>query len=134
MSAAESLISAHGIRPTANRILVADALSHAGRPVSLMELEAALDTVDKSGIFRTLTLFKEHHLVHTIEDGDAVRYELCHSHDAAHDDDLHPHFYCEKCHRTFCLDGTPIPSIPLPDGFRPATVNYIVKGLCPECR
>ena len=134
MSAAESLISAHGIRPTVNRILVADALAHAGRPVSLTELESALDTFDKSGIFRTLTLFKEHHLVHSIEDGDAVRYELCHSHDDERDDDLHPHFYCEKCHRTYCLDGTAIPAIPLPDGFLSVSVNYIVKGICPSCR
>ena len=134
MSAAESLISAHGIRPTVNRILVADAMAHAGRPVSLTELESALDTVDKSGIFRTLTLFKEHHLVHSIEDGDAVRYELCHSHDDERDDDLHPHFYCEKCHRTYCLDGTAIPAIPLPDGFLSVSVNYIVKGICPSCR
>ena len=135
MSAAEcsDLLASHGIRPTANRLLIAKALDQAGRPVSLTELEMMTDTIDKSGIFRTLSIFREHHLVHTIEDGEAVRYELCHS-DHAHDDDLHPHFYCEKCHRTFCLDGVSIPSVPLPEGFSAETVNYIVKGLCPECR
>ena len=134
MSPEEALFSAHGIRPTANRILVAQALARSGRPVSLTELETALDTIDKSGIFRTLTLFREHHLVHTIEDGEAVRYELCHSHDEAHDDDLHPHFYCEKCHRTFCLDGVAVPSIPLPSGYTGHSTTYLIKGICPECR
>ena len=128
------LLVSHGIRPTANRILIAQALEKAGRPVSLTELEMMTDTIDKSGIFRTLTVFREHHLVHTIEDGEAVRYELCHSHDHAQDDDLHPHFYCEKCHRTFCLDGISIPSVPLPEGFSQETVNYIIKGRCPECK
>ena len=128
------LLVSHGIRPTANRILIAQALEKAGRPVSLTELEMMTDTIDKSGIFRTLTVFREHHLVHTIEDGEAVRYELCHSHDHAQDDDLHPQFYCEKCHRTFCLDGISIPSVPLPEGFFQETVNYIIKGRCPACK
>ena len=104
------LLDDHGIRPTANRILVAEALDRAGRPMSLMELEDRLLTLDKSSISRCLTLFKEHHLVHALEDGsDAVRYELCHSHSHHEDDDQHVHFYCEKCHRTFCLNDTPIP-------------------------
>ena len=136
MSAAQctELLAGHGIRPTANRILIAEALSGAGRPVSLTEIESIVDSIDKSGISRTLTLFKEHHLVHTIEDGDAVRYELCHSHDHGSDDDLHPHFYCEKCHRTFCLDGVEVPSVPVPPGYTAESVTYLLKGICPNCR
>lgn len=35
-----------------------------------------LVSVDKSGIFRSLVLFREHHLVHSLEDGDGgIRYE-----------------------------------------------------------
>ena len=45
--------------------------------MSLSELEYKILSIDKSGIFRALTLFREHHLVHVIEDGgDGVRYEL----------------------------------------------------------
>ncbi len=136
MSAQEGadLLTEAGIRPTSNRILVTEALSAAGRPMSLTELETLLETIDKSGIFRTLVLLKEHHLVHSIEDGDTVRYELCHSHDHRRDDDLHPHFFCEKCHRTFCLDGIAIPPVPVPEGYRPESINYLIKGICPECR
>jgi len=76
----ESLLQQHGIKPTANRLLVARELSSAGRPLSLTELETRLETVDKSSIFRTLTVFRETHLVHVLEDsGDGVRYELCHA-------------------------------------------------------
>ena len=103
------------------------------RPMSLAELEHAIGTIDKSNIFRALTLFREKHLVHIIEDGDGLRYELCHSNDHDHDDDQHPHFHCEQCRRTFCLDNTEIPPIPIPEGYEMHTANYIVRGICPEC-
>ena len=129
-------MASHDIKPTANRIVVARTLAAAERPMSLSELEYKILSIDKSGIFRTLTLFREHHLVHVLEDGgDGVRYELCHSHDHhREDDDQHVHFYCEHCHRTFCLADTPIPHVTLPDGYEALSTNYMVKGLCPECR
>ena len=131
----EALLASHGIKPTANRIVVAKTLAAAERPMSLSELEYKILSIDKSSVFRVLTLFREHHLVHVIEDGgDGVRYELCHSHDGhAEDDDQHVHFYCERCHRTFCLPDTPIPSVPLPQGYRLSSINYMAKGLCPDC-
>jgi Fur family ferric uptake transcriptional regulator len=103
--------------------------------MSLSELEYKILSIDKSGVFRTLTLFREHNLVHVLEDGgDGVRYELCHSHDGhQEDDDQHVHFYCEHCHRTFCLHDTPIPAIKLPEGYVAQSINYMVKGVCPEC-
>ena len=104
------ILIAHGIRPTANRILVVRALLAADRPMSLTELEHKILTLDKSGIFRALTIFRDNHLVHVIEDGGgSARYELCTS-DGEADDDLHVHFYCESCHRTFCIDNVPVPA------------------------
>ncbi|MBR1872276.1 MAG: transcriptional repressor [Bacteroidales bacterium] len=130
----EELLSRHGIRPTPNRLLVARALEESGRPVSMSELETAIDSIDKSGIFRTLVLFRDKHLVHVLEDGgDGARYELCHSHDSEHDDDLHVHFYCEKCRKTFCLEDIHIPRVSLPQGWSAHTVNYMIKGVCPSC-
>ena len=131
----EALLASHGIKPTANRIVVARTLAAAERPMSLTELEYKILSIDKSGVFRALTLFREHNLVHVIEDGgDGVRYELCHSHDGhAEDDDQHVHFYCERCHRTFCLTDMPIPTVSLPAGYELHDINYMAKGLCPEC-
>ena len=127
------ILEEHGIKATANRILIATALSDAGRPLSMMELEERIETIDKSGIFRCLNTFKEHHLVHSIEDVEGTRYELCLSHDSDHDEDTHVHFYCERCHRTFCLDNIHIPPVVLPKGYDSRTSNYLVKGICPEC-
>ena len=129
----DPILLAHDVRPTANRIMVARALAAAGRPLSMTELETTLATVDKSSIFRTLMLFRDHHLVHVVEGGDGVRYELCHSHEADVDDDEHVHFYCERCHNVYCLDTVTAPAVTLPQGYRARAINYMVKGLCPGC-
>ena len=73
--------------------------------------------------------------MHVIEDGgDGVRYELCHSHDSETDDDLHVHFYCERCRRTYCLEHIAVPEVELPEGFQQTSVNFMVKGICPTCK
>ena len=135
-STINKLLLGHDIKPTANRIVIARTLSEAGSPMSMKDLENKILTIDKSGIFRTLQLFRDHHLVHDVEDGEGnVRYELCNrEHDDDEDDDLHAHFFCEQCHRTFCLDNTPIPVVSLPEGFKMTSINYMVKGICPDCR
>lgn len=128
------LLLRHGVKPTANRIVVVKALADIDRPLSLSELEYKILSIDKSGVFRALTLFRERHLVHVIEDGgDGVRYELCRSDADGEDDDMHVHFFCERCHRTFCMEDVHIPQVPLPDGYVMSTANYVVKGLCPAC-
>ncbi len=117
------------------RILVYEELERAARPLSLRELEERMVTAERSTIFRTLTLFLQHHLIHSIEDGSgAQKYEICRGEGECTLDDQHIHFYCERCHRTFCLRQTHIPPVELPEGFRPVSVNYMIHGLCPDCR
>lgn len=131
----ERILESAGVRVTANRLLVLRALLSAPAPVSLIELETELETLERSSISRTLTLFADHDLVHLLEDGRGItKYELCHSHDHSAQNDEHPHFYCEKCRRVFCLDSEVIPPVAVPDGFEVRSVNYMLKGLCRDCR
>ena len=98
------ILERKGVRVTSIRILVMEALMCSSRPMSLSDLETELDTVDKSSIFRTLEVFEKHHIVHSIDDGTgSVKYEVCGGRDNCTIADMHTHFYCEKCHRTFCL-------------------------------
>ncbi|MBQ6379847.1 MAG: transcriptional repressor [Prevotella sp.] len=128
------LLEEHGIKPTANRIVVVRELASSMLPQSLAELERRIATIDKSNVFRALTLFREHHLVHAIEgSSDGTKYELCHSHSHDHDDDQHPHFFCEVCQQTYCLEGMELPEITLPPGFELHAANYMLKGICPHC-
>lgn len=55
------ILEQRGIKPTAIRMLVLKAMIETEQAVSLLDLENKLDTVDKSTIFRTITLFVSHH-------------------------------------------------------------------------
>ena len=128
-------LASKGIRPTANRILVYDALARQESPQSLKNMENLLLSMDKSSIFRTLTLFLEHDVVHAFEDGRGVLcYELCEEKGACDHHDGHIHFYCESCQRSFCMEDIHIPSFELPEGFYPHSISFVIKGECPDCR
>ncbi len=127
-------LTSKGIKPTSNRILVMKELSEVSRLVNLADLESRLYPMDKASIFRTLELFAEKEIVHVIEDGSrSLKYELCHGDSHHSTADEHVHFYCENCKETYCLTGTPVPEIDLPEGFQSRSVNYMIKGLCPGC-
>lgn len=127
-------LEAKRVKPTANRIIVFKILHDTHSPMSLKMLENRLLSMDKSSIFRVLSLFLEHDVVHSFEDGRGlINYELCeHSGHCSHDEN-HIHFYCERCQRSFCLKNAHIPDISLPEGFKPSSVSFVIKGVCPEC-
>lgn len=130
----EKILAEHDIRPTANRLLIAKVLYNANRPLSLLEIEQEIPSLDKSSIFRVVNLFNDKHLLHEINSGgSSTKYELCHSDDSEHDDDVHIHFYCEKCNKTICLEDIDIPMVILPNNYKALYINYLVKGLCPDC-
>lgn len=105
------------------------------RAVSQPDLEEKLQTVDKSTIFRTISLFLDRHLIHAIDDGSgALKYAVC-------SDRLH--LFGERPARTFLLRRMPsrfllpepggVPVVQAPEGFVLHGVNYVLKGLCPAC-
>lgn len=134
ISEIENFIVQGGLRLSPVRVLVVRSIAGAGRPLSSLELEEMLQTVDRSSITRTLAAFEEHGLVCKIDDGSgAGRYELCLPTDkgaASH----HPHFYCTRCGHTLCLSHIDTPRIELPADYTAMTINYVIKGICPKCR
>lgn len=129
------IFSHAGVKPTSGRILVYKAMQEFNRAFSLADLENALLSMDKSTIFRAITLFHDHHLIHEVNDGSgSQKYCLCHNHGNCTDEEMHCHFYCTRCHQTYCLDESPIPVADVPEGFRVQSINYVMRGLCPHCR
>ena len=133
------LLEQRDIKPTAMRILVLRAMTSCNEAFSLQSLEDKLNTVDKSTIYRCITLFMTHHLIHAIDDGTgSIKYAVCDSschcgEEGEHLDDMHAHFYCERCQRTFCLNRISVPLVTLPGNFKVHSINYVLKGLCPQC-
>lgn len=127
-------LNARDIRPTAMRLLVLQQLARQPFAVSLVELEQLLDTADRVTIYRTLKTFLDHKLVHSIDDGTgAVKYALCADTCDCQPSQLHAHFHCTSCQKTYCLTESTIPAIHLPQKFVLHEAELVVKGLCERC-
>jgi Fur family ferric uptake transcriptional regulator len=130
----ENILKSRNIRPTAMRILVLEILAGLDAAIGLPELEQYLDRADKTTLYRTLKVFEEKKLIHRIDDGTgSVKYALCPENCECLPEDLHVHFLCTNCNKTFCLPNIPVPTIPLPGDFSLESVNMVVKGICSEC-
>lgn len=130
----EILLKKHGIRSTAIRILILKEMFKCENTFNLTDLEIALDTIDKSTIFRTIILFEEQHILHSIEDGSgSVKYCVCTQDHTCEINELHAHFHCEICKQTFCIENEHIPLIHLENGYTAKSINYTIKGICPKC-
>ncbi len=123
------------VKPTAMRALVMEILLEQNAAISLKELESKFTVADKSTLFRTLKTFEKKKIIHSIEDGSgSVKYAVCHDSCDCNPSDLHVHFRCTKCEKTFCLNEIPVPQIKLPVGFDLESVNMVVKGICANCK
>ncbi|MDR1456145.1 MAG: transcriptional repressor [Tannerella sp.] len=131
----EQQLIKRNIRPTAMRLLILKAISGKNDALTLAGLETALETVDRSTIFRTLTLFQQSRLLHTVDDGSgSLKYALCDDACECRPEQQHVHFYCIRCGQTFCLRDVAIPLISAPKNFSIESINYVMKGVCASCR
>lgn len=130
----ESKLENRHIKPTAMRELVLRVLSEQVAAISLADLEQKFEKADKVTLYRTLKTFEENKLIHSIDDGTgSVKYALCKETCQCHPEDLHVHFLCTKCKKTYCLTDIPVPSVNLPTHFTLETINMVVKGICVNC-
>ena len=105
----EEVLRQAGVRLTAVRLLVWRNIRHGfSDAFSLADLESKLPTVDRSTLFRTLTILADAHLLHETDDGSGSQ--------------------------KYCLTNVHIPSVPLPEGFDVEETEYVVKGYCPNCQ
>lgn len=130
----ESKLENRHIKPTAMRELVLKVLSEQAVAISLADLEQKFEKADKVTLYRTLKTFEENKLIHSIDDGTgSVKYALCKETCQCHPEELHVHFLCTKCKKTYCLTDIPVPSVNLPTHFTLETINMVVKGICVNC-
>ena len=134
MNEIEKRLEARGIKPTAMRILVLKAMLEYHSAFSLADIEDVLETVDKSTLSRTINLFHDKLLIHSIDDGSgSMKYSVCSSDCECRLNQLHVHFHCNRCNNTYCLESIHIPPVKLPPGFLLENVNFVMKGYCDMC-
>lgn len=129
-----NLLKKKNIKETAIRILVLQFFLKSKGAISLPYLERTFYFSDRSSLFRTLKTFEKKGLIHEINDGNQrVNYALCidDCQNGTHIDE-HPHFYCEECLITTCLNSVPIPNFLYGNSIIHST-EVILKGICVEC-
>lgn len=128
------LLKEAGVKATSNRILVLRALLEGHGPMSMKDIETSIDSLDKSSIFRALTVMRENGLLHVLDGGkDGTMYEICRERHHGRHSDEHVHFHCEVCHRTFCFEEIKVPRIELPGDYEVHSTEHTIKGICPGC-
>lgn len=132
MKKAEDILTAAEIHLTAIRIMIYKEIMNYNGVFTLADIELRLLTLDKSTIFRTLSLFLKKNLLHEVDDGSgSKKYCLCQCGSENHN--FHIHFTCLSCHKTYCIKDIPIQQVQLPKSFRIADANYVLRGFCPDC-
>ena len=132
MEQIEKMLKEAGVRPTAIRNLVMKSIIAYGQTFTLSEMEDKIETIDKSTLFRTLSLFLEHKLLHEVDNGSGSKiYCRCECGRLKHNS--HIHFTCISCRQTSCIKDIDVSAVPHPRGFWVEQVNCEMKGLCPKC-
>lgn len=122
---------------TDSRKSILDLFMHSGGALAHADIEKQTgEKFDRVTVYRTLQVFMEKGIIHTIPTSDnSIRYALCKDECAGgHHHDNHVHFLCTVCEVTTCLDLVTVPQISLPKGFKVLDSQMIVKGICEKCQ
>ena len=132
MKQTEHILSISGIRPTAIRQMVLKGIATCQHAFTLSDMEEKFPTLDRSTLFRTLTLFVKHKLLHEADNGNGSKLYCLREH--THQHKPHIHFTCNACHETYCIKDIDISTLPSPEGYEVEEINLVMKGLCPKCK
>lgn len=131
-------IRSRGLRATAARVAVMQALSKIGRPATHGELagELSLDGWDRATVYRNLVDLTEAGFARRVDMGDHLwRFELLDDR-AAHAAWEHPHFLCDSCGEVECLPREAVQvvaSARAPRALKRKNLQIQLKGRCDRC-
>lgn len=131
MSDIAAMLHEAGLKVTPGRVRVLDALLVAAQPLSHADIEASLPDADRVTLYRVLDSLVACGLaLKAVDTRGVFRYSAS---DAQREHKGHVHFRCTDCGGVFCLKAAPPPPPKLPRGFRLATVELDVSGVCARC-
>ena len=131
----QQLLKLKKLRSTALRLLVLKTLAGQKSITSLFHLRKAVEKSQRISLYRTLKIFQESGLVHSISDGTRFpKYGLNYNlRDFSIYQSNHPHFHCNVCELTYCFPKLRTPDIEPPEGFQKRQTSLLLNGICPEC-
>ena len=102
-------------------------------PMSMHELVAAAQDIDRASIYRTVDLFERLGIIQRINIGWKYKLEL-----TDRFSDHHHHLSCTKCSKTVAMNEDElevfIDQIARAHGFQPSAHQIEVQGLCNTCQ
>jgi Fur family ferric uptake transcriptional regulator len=132
----DDILKNNQLSVTSGRRKILELFLHQDGALSHSDIEKkAGEKFDRVTVYRTLQVFLEKGLIHSIPTADnSIRYALCKDNcSAGHHRDDHVHFICNACGSTTCLEEVAIPAIRLPRGFIADRVDMLVSGVCKSC-
>lgn len=128
-----ALFSSAGLRLTAPRRIIFDALRRSDVPQSIVQLSAVCPTIDKASIYRTIALFDKHSITQRVPRGWKFLYELAVPF-APH----HHHLICTQCGGLTNIESeqleTMITDITDEHQFIPTRHHFEITGICNNCK
>lgn len=89
---------------------------------------------DKVTIYRALASFEEKGILHQAsKDAQGVKYAMA-SKTGQEEKNVHAHFVCNECQRTYCLEEVKVPEVEVKGNFSIDQINYTIRGICEHCR
>ena len=134
MESLPDLLRAHGLRVTAQRVVIHDVLRSAGRHLTADQVRDAvlqrLPGVSLPTVYATLELLEELGLVRRVHTPSALLFDPRGAE--------HAHVLCRRCGRVEDLDAEASPAAVLraaeAAGWSAGSAETLVVGLCPDCR
>jgi Fe2+ or Zn2+ uptake regulation protein len=133
MAPLEELLRSRGLRVTAQRVVIHDALRSAGRHLTADQVRDAvqerLPGVSLPTVYATLELLEELGLVRRVHTPTALLFDPR--------GEEHAHALCRRCGRVVDIDVAPTPAEAVgaaaAAGWAQPAAETLVVGLCPEC-
>ncbi len=131
-----NILKRAGLSITDSRIKILEFFTNSQEALAHADIEKrGKENFDRVTIYRTLQIFVEKGIIHTIPTADnAVLYALCKDNcEEGHHHDNHVHFVCNICGRAICLDTVSFPRVHAPQGFKVSQTDIVMKGECDSC-
>jgi len=128
-----TIFTANRLRLTKPRQDIFNALSGAGKPLSIQDLVSLCPEIDRVSVYRTIELFHQLHILDIVHIGWKKQYEL-----AGPFKPHHHHLHCKNCGKTIEINSSKLESfideLSHEYSFYGTSHKFEVSGLCSLCR
>lgn len=131
-----SILAGKNLSQTKFRTQLLDIVSAKNYALSQKEIEEDLGEFDRITLYRTIKLFLEKGILHSISIHGETKYALC-SHDCSADKNYHVHnhihLFCKSCENVFCIEASSQPQTINAPNVQIDNLEIQADGICENC-